>query len=638
MTTDKSKRKLVAVVHADVKDYSRMMGEDDEYTVRTLASNRQEMSRLVEIHDGSVRDTAGDGFLVEFPSVVDAVKFSVEFQRGMKKRNSDLPEAKKMEFRIGVNIGDVIQDGGTIYGDGVNIAARLESLADPGGICISGGAYEHVKNRLDVGFEHVGDKSVKNIAEAVPTYKVILEPGERAGAQAKSQQAKPAAWRLSYLIAAVIAVVVVASAAIWYFHFHSVPPRDKAPLVEEPAPKLPDKPSIAVLAFDNLSGDPKQEYFSDGITEEIITGLSKMPQLFVIARNSSFAFKGKPVSVQEVGRSLGVRHVLEGSVRKQGDRVRITAQLIDAQKGGHIWSDSYDRDMKDIFVVQDEITKQVMTALRVKLTDGEQARHWVDRQGEGFDRGACEVCEKALQARWYANQGTADGNAEAQKLAEEVIAMKPEWATGYAHLAVAHMNDALWGWSKDPRESLRKAHEMAKKALSLNESLGFVHYTLGWIYSLAGRYDEAVAEGERAVELNPNGADALALLGLFLNAASRPEEAIPILYKAMRLNPMPPAWYYTFLGQSYRLTEHYDKAMAEFEKGLRVAPDYASCLLGLAATYSQAGREQEARKTVSNFLRVNPKFSLEHYEKMAPYKDPTVRKRFIDALRKAGLK
>ena len=310
MKTDKSKRKLVAVVHADVKGYSRMMGEDEDYTVRTLAYNRQEMARLVKLHRGWVRDTAGDGFLVEFTSVVDAVKFSVEFQREMKKRNADLPDAKKMQFRLGVNIGDVIYDGGTIYGDGVNIAARLEGLADPGGICISGAAYEQVEKKLDLGYEYIGEKAVKNIAKPIPTYKVLIEPGKPAEPKQKSQQAKPASWRTSYLIAAVIGVLVVASVATWHFQFRSVPPPDKAPLAEELALKLPDKPSIAVLAFDNLSGDPKQEYFSDGLTEEIINGLSKMPYLFVIARNSSFAFKGKPVSVQEVGKKLEVRYVL----------------------------------------------------------------------------------------------------------------------------------------------------------------------------------------------------------------------------------------------------------------------------------------------------------------------------------------
>ncbi len=634
MTTDRTERKLVAVVHADVKGYSRMMGEDDEYTVRTLASNRQEMSRLVKVHKGRVRDTAGDGFLVEFPSVVDAVKFSVEFQREMKERNADLPEAKKMEFRIGVSIGDVIQDGGTIYGDGVNIAARLESLADPGGVCISGAAYGQVKKRLDVEFDYLGDKSVKNIAEPVATYKVLLEDIKPAGIKETSQQTKPPVWRLSYVMAAAVCVVVVAAMAVWYFHFHSAPPADKGLLAEGPALKLPDKPSIAVLAFDNLSGDPKQDYFSDGITEEIITGLSKIPQLFVIARNSSFAFKGKSVSVKEVGRQLGVHYVLEGSVRKEEDRVRITAQLIDAQTGGHVWSERYDRDLKNIFALQDEITRKVTTAMRVRLTEGEQVRHWRDRKA-GFNQ---EAYEKLIQARWYGFQMTADGNVEARKLAEEAISLEPRLANVYAVLAPVHWVDSLMGWTKDSGESGRKAYEMAKKAVSLDDTLDSGHYVLGAIYAFAGWYDEAIAEGERAVELNPNGAEGLAHLGLILNTVGRPEEAISILHRAMRLNPMPPAFYYQFLGLSYMLTAEYDKAIAELEKGLQVAPNHAACLLTLATTYSMAGREKEARQTVSELVRVNPKLSLEHLERVIQFKDPAVKKRFIDALKKAGLK
>ncbi len=578
MTTDKTKRKLIAVVHADVKGYSRMMGEDDEYTVRTLASNRQEMSRLVKLHKGRVRDTAGDGFLVEFPSVVDAVKFSVEFQREMKSRNADLPNAKKMEFRIGVSIGDVIQDGGTIYGDGVNIAARLEGLADPGGICISGAAYDQVKKRLDVGFEYVGDKSVKNIAEPVPTYKVLIEHSEHTDL------------------------------------------------------KPPDKPSIAVLAFDNMSGDPKQEYFSDGLTEEIINGLSKIPHLFVIARNSSFVFKGKPVSVQEVGKKLGVRYVLEGSVRKEEGRVRITAQLIDAQTGGHVWSERYDRDLSDVFALQDEVTLAVMRAMRVQLTEGEQAALW---QKKGLTNNL-EAFEKYLQGRQYRDQGTAGANAKAQQSFEEVIALDPGFAMAYTALAATHMYDALWGWSKDPRESGRKAYEMANKALALDDSLDIPHYTLGGVYATMHEYDKAIAEGERAVGLNPNGAEALACLGWFLNVAGRPAEAITVLEKAMHLNPMPPAFYYGILGSCYRSMNQYDKAIATLEKGIRVQPDNTGCLIGLAAAYSEAGRQEDALKTAAELLKLNPRFSAEAYAKI--YKDPAVAEQLINALRKAGLK
>jgi adenylate cyclase len=632
MTTDKSKRKLVAVVHADVKGYSRMMGEDEDYTVRTLASNRQEMSRLVKFHRGWVRDTAGDGFLLEFTSVVDAVMFAVEFQREMKERNAHLPDGKRMEFRIGVNIGDVIYDGGTIYGDGVNIAARLEGLADPGGICISGSAYEQVKKRLDVRFEYVGDKSVKNIAGPVSTYKVLLEHSGPTEAKETTEMAKRGAWWKSNLIAAATIVVLMASVAIWYFHFHPTPPPDKAPLAEEPALKLPDKPSIAVLAFDNLSGDPKQEYFSDGITEEIITGLSKNPHLFVIARNSSFTFKGKPVSVQEVGRKLGVRYVLEGSIRKEKDRVRITAQLIDAQTGGHVWSERYNRDLKDIFALQDEVTLAITGAMSVKLTEGEQAALW---QRKGLTTNL-EAFERALQGRECINQQTAMANDKARQLFEEAIALDPGFATAYAGLAYTYVADALWGWSQDPHESGRKAYQMANKALALDDSLDIPHWILGVIYVYMREYDKAIAGGERGVELNPNGADALAHLGFFLNVTGRPAEAVTVLGKAMRLNPMPPAGLYAWLGISYRLMDQYDKAIAILEKGLRVQPDNRACLLQLTATYSLAGRQEDARKTAAEFLRLNPKFSVEVMANF--YKDPAVAEKLINALRKAGLK
>ena len=632
MTMDKSKRKLVAVVHADVKDYSRMMEQDDKYTVRTLAFNRQEMSRLVKLHKGRVRDTTGDGFLVEFPSVVDAVTFAVEFQREMKRRNADVLEPKRMEFRIGVCIGDVIEDAGTIYGDGVNIAARLESLADPGGICISGSAYEQVKKRLDVEFEYLGEKSVKNIAEPVPAYKVLIGHGERAEAKREPQTAKPIAWRKSTLIAAMIGVVLVAAVAIWYFHFHSAPPPEKGQLAKEAALKLPDKPSIAVLAFDNMSDDPKQEYFSDGITEEIISGLSKMPHLFVIARNSSFAFKGKPVSVKEVGRQLGVRYVLEGSVRKEKDRVRITAQLINAQTGGHVWSERYDRDLTDIFALQDEVTLAVMRAMRVKLTDGEQAALW---QRKGLTNNL-EAFEKYLQGREYSIQITKDANDKAQRLYEEAVALDQDFALVYAKLAWTHYLNAQFRWSKDPRESGRKAYEIANKALTLDDSLDTPHYMLGMIYLNMHEYDKAVAEGERAVELNPNGHEALAFLGWFLAYSGRPAEAVIVLEKAMRLNPIPPAFQYSFLGCSYMLMGQYDKAIATLEKGLHVQSDNTGCLLNLTAAYGLGGRHQDASKTAAEFLRLNPNFSADAFAKL--YKDPAVRERLINAWRKAGLK
>ncbi|MEW6114845.1 MAG: tetratricopeptide repeat protein, partial [Thermodesulfobacteriota bacterium] len=432
--------------------------------------------------------------------------------------------------------------------------------------------------------------------------------------------------------AAAIIAVLVASVAIWYFHFHSAPPSEKASFAEAPALKLPDKPSIAVLAFDNLSGDPRQEYFSDGLTEEIINGLSKMPHLFVIARNSSFAFKGRAISVKEVGRQLGVRYVLEGSVRKEKDRVRITVQLIDAQTGGHVWSDRYNRDLKDIFALQDEVTLAVMRALRVKLTDGEQAALW---QRKGLTNNL-EAYEKYLQGREYSIQVTKAATVKARQLYEEAIGLDPRFAMAYAKLAYTHAIDAIWGWSEDPRESGRKAYEIANKALSLDDSLDTPHYMLGMIYLNMRQYDKAIAEAEKGVELNPNGHEALGLLGWFLNCAGRPAEAVTLLERAMRLNPMPPAIYYGFLGTSHMLMHRYEKATAILEKGVQVQPDNSPCLLYLAAAYSMAGRQEEARKTAAELLRINPKFSVETFAKL--YKDPAVRERLTDAWRQAGLK
>jgi adenylate cyclase len=634
MATGAARRKLIAVVHADVKGYSRMMGEDDEYTVRTLASNREEMYRQVKLNSGEVVDTAGDGFLVEFPSVVDAVKFSVDFQREMKTRNADLPEDRKMEFRIGVNIGDVIHDGGTIYGDGVNIAARIESLADPGGICISGAAYDQVKKRLELDYEYLGDKSVKNISEPVPTYKVFLEPGESSAGIRKPPLARQSSWTKSSVLVAGIILAVVASVATWHFYFQPAPSPDKIASEQAPELPLPDKPSIAVLPFNNMSGDPDQEYFSDGITEAIITGLSKMPRLFVIARNSSFAFKGKKADVKEVGRKLGVRYVLEGSVQKQRNRVRITAQLVDAQTGGHKWSERYDRELKDIFALQDEITLEIIRAMRVELTEGEQARLW--RRKRLTDN--LQAYEQFLQAREYTAQLNKAATTKARPLYEEAIAKDPQFATAYAMLSHLHLFEAMMGWSHDREASARQASKLAIKALELDETLDVPHYVLGLLFCYVGKHDQGIAQGERAVELNPNGTYALSYLGVFMNVAGRPEEGLSLIQRAIRLNPLPRSWQYWILGMSYKLMDQSEKAMAAYEKGLRINPEDTGCLLALVDSYVHAGRLEDARKTAKAFVKLDSKFSLKRFQSANIYKDKVFAKRLADNWRKAGLK
>jgi adenylate cyclase len=389
---------------------------------------------------------------------------------------------------------------------------------------------------------------------------------------------------------------------------------------------LPDKPSIAVLPFVNMSDDPKQEYLSDGITENIITGLSRIPRLFVIARNSTFFFKGKGVKVQQVAEELGVRYVLEGSFQRSGNRVRITAQLIDAITGSHLWAERYDRDLKDIFKVQDEITMKILTSMRVKLTEGEQdLRGKPPRNFEAF--------LKILQTQEYIQRFNIEGNIMGKRLAEEAIALDPEFARGYYCLASTYMMDVWLGLSKSPKESIDKAIELTQKAISLDPRDSRYYGQLGYLYGMLRDYDKAIAEGERAVALDPGGADVHAWLGMTLNNADRPKEAIPLFEKAIRLNPNGPAWYFQNLGSSYRMTERYQEAITQFKKALRITPNNITAHIGLACTYSLLGRDEEARAEAEEVLRLNPKFSLESYAKTSLSTD-----RVVDALRKAGLK
>jgi adenylate cyclase len=413
---------------------------------------------------------------------------------------------------------------------------------------------------------------------------------------------------------------------------HVIEALRKAGLPETPPLPLPDKPSIAVLPFVNMSKDPEQEYFSDGITEEIITALSKTPKLFVIARNSTFTYKGKAVKVQQVGRELGVKYVLEGSVRKAEDKVRITAQLVDAQTGHHLWAERYDRELKDIFALQDEITMNVIKALELRLTEGEQALIY----GGGTNN--LDAYLKFLQAFEYSRRMNPDDNQKAKRIFKEAIGLDPNYAVAYRLLGAAHMMDVWLGTTRSPRESLRKSAELARNALALDESLGTAYAMLGHIYILMRDYDKGIEAGQEAVELEPNGADSHAFLGMGLQLADRPEEAIKILKKAIRLNPMPQAWYLHNLASAYRNMGRYNEAIGWAKKAVgREASNVFSHLV-LVSCYSLAGREEEARAEATQVLRINPKFSMARFEKTTPQKNLEVKKRFVDALRKAGLK
>jgi adenylate cyclase len=631
MTAQEVKRKLAAILSADVKGYSRLMGEDEKGTVRTLNAYKEVMTRLIQHHRGRVVDAPGDNVLAEFASVVDTVECAVEIQKELKTRNADLPENRKMEFRIGINLGDVIEDGEQILGDGVNIAARLESLSEAGGVCISGTSFDQVRNKLELGYEYLGEQTVKNIALPVRVYRVLMAP-EAAGKVIGEKKAKPRQWQKAALIVGTFLIVIIAVVTVYHFFFRPASSIEVASKDKMAFP-LPDKPSIAVLPFVNMSEDKEQEYFSDGITEEIITALSKVPRLFVIARNSTFTYKGKAVKVRQVSEELGVRYVLEGSVRKAGDKVRITAQLIDALRGHHLWAERYDRDLKDIFALQDEITLKIINALQVKLTEDEQIIVF------GKSTNNLEAYLRLLKAREYGNPMTREGNLLHRQMAEEAIALDPRCAVAYLILSATHLRDLFFGWSESPEQSLRLAEELVKKAFAIDDSLGMAHAYLGRIYLTKKHHERAIAEGERALALSPNDDFVQAAFAITLYYSGRIEDAMALYKKAIRLNPFPPVWYLWGLGSCYRDTGRYEEAIGEFRKALHLYPDSLIPHLGLAATYSLIGRELEACAETAEILRIDPKFSLNrHARGFLFFKNQNDGDRYIESLRKAGLK
>ncbi len=583
MSEERAKRKLSAILSADVKGYSRLMGADELATVRTLEDYRQTMSAIIQQFRGRVVDSPGDNLLAEFASVVDAMESAVEIQKALKARNEELPEDRRMEFRIGINLGDVIEEGDRIYGDGINIAARIEGLAEGGGICISGNVYDQVKNKLHLDYENLGEHTVKNISEPVLVYGVGIE--KRGGL--------PGAVRNI---------------------------------------KVPQKPSVAVLPFLNMSGDPEQEYFSDGITEDIITDLSKISGLFVIARNSVFTYKGKSIKVEELGRELDVRYILEGSVRKVKDRVRITAQLVDAATGGHLWADRYDRDIDDIFALQDEVTRKIVSVLEVKLTVDDKTR----RSCKCKYTCSMEAYDYFLRGLEHFNRFTKKTNAQARQMLEKAIAFDPEYALAHSFLGHTYLLEWSYGWSQD-RRSVEKAFELAVKAVTLDFSLPQAHELLGNVYLWKKDHEQAIAELEKAVSLDPNFAAGFAGLGSVMAWAGRPEEALGMIKKAMRINPKYPDHYLWNLGHAYVLAERYEEAVSALKQVLERNPDFWPSHTLLAAAYFEMGREQEARSEAAETLKLNPDFSLDVWRQKCPFKYKETLERRFGALRKAGL-
>jgi TolB-like protein/class 3 adenylate cyclase len=681
MSPEKFRRKLAAILSADVKGYSRLMGEDEKGTVRTLNAYKEAMTGLIQHHRGRVVDAPGDNVLAEFGSVVDAVECAVEIQKELKTRNAELSENRRMEFRIGVNLGDVIEDGEQILGDGVNIAARLESLADAGGICISGTSYDQVENKLAFGYEYLGEQTVKNIAKPVRVYRVLMEP-EAAGKVIGEKKPRQRQVATIGLVSAVI--VVVAVIGIWKFYILSTPkpevtlkekivvsqaektptvappstevapkeelvppsPQKVSKLTVPPAPKvevaskekmvfpLPDKPSIAVLPFTKMSGEKELEYFSDGLSEGIINGLAKSDRIFVIARNSTFTYKGKPVKVKQVAEEMGVQYVIEGSVQQEGTRVRITAQLIDALTGRHLFSERYDRDLNNILNLQDEITLKVLTAVQVKLTTGEVARIY-EKGTKNLD-----AYLKVLQARELKGGTLNKERVErAMQLLEEAIALDPEYAYAYSVLSTAHFDLVIIAASESPRESLQRAVELGKKAIALDDSNSSIHAGLTFPYTYLREFDKAISEAEKAISLSPNSATAYWALGAALTLSGRPQESVPMLQKSLRLSPIPVhSQVLGLLASSYSLLGQYEEAIATYKRVLQIyGPDHLMAHLGQVMTYAWMGRENEVRAEGAEVLRIDPKFSWDRWIKGLPW-DQSRKDRLAEDLRKAGLK
>ena len=588
MAEDRATRRLAAILSADMVGYSRLMEADEAGTLAALKRHRVELiDPKIAQFGGRIVGTGGDSLLCEFASVVDAVQCAIDIQTAMTERNADLPEERRMQLRIGINLGDVIVEGADIFGDGVNVAARLEALAAPGGVCVSGTVREHAATKLPYAFEDMGDQTVKNMARPVHAWRIRPAVSSAPGATA---------------------------------------------LVDVPVP--PDKPSIAVLPFTNISGDPEQEYFADGITEDLITALSKIRWFFVIARNSTFVYKGRSVDIKDVGRQLGVRYVLEGSVRKAGNSIRISAQLIEAAGNRHVWAERYDRDIGDIFTLQDEMTAMIVTAIEPELGNAERELA-MRRPPDNLD--AWSLYQRAL---WHNYRFTEADLQLAKKYFKEAIAADPKFAQAYAGLAHNCYWMGLFGIAADLAGTLNEGLELARHAVSLDDEEPMGHFAMGRVQTLRRQYDSALSEFRRAIDLNASFAHAHYGLGWALTLYGRPEEALSSMDTALRLNPRDPLIFTYYSGRSVALlfvgrAEEAAEAAWRSTRGGMTNFYLPHCFE--AAVLVQLGRDREAAAAIARALEINPAVTLDFVRARLPIEDPTHHELFFSSLAKAGL-
>jgi adenylate cyclase len=583
---DSHSRRLAAILAADIAGYSALMGADEARTVRDLKGHQAVVLPMVGDFGGRIIDTAGDGILAEFSSVVNAVECAVAIQRAMADRNTAVEPTRRMQFRIGVNLGDVIYDDSRIFGDGINIAARLEGIAEPGGICVSAKVHDEIDGKLNLACRDLGEQQLKNIARPVRVYGIRLD-----GAAAPPM-AGPAT----------------------------------------PVQHADDKPSIAVLPFTNMSGDPEQEYFSDGITEDIITDLSKIGGLTVIARNSSFAYKGRPVDVRTVGRELAVRSVLEGSIRRAGQRVRITAQLIDTGSGGHVWADRYDRDLTDIFEVQDDVTHRIVESLKVTLSPADKAR-LADGETSNVHAYDCVLRGREFMLGKTKNLET---YKEAQKYFTKALELDPNYSLAYACRAFGYMFDYQNRWTENPDASLPLAEQNAALALAKDPNEPIAHVVTALVAIFEKDLKRARSHIDIALKLNPNLSMAHNILGNTLNLSGRPLEAIPSIERAMRLDPAFNAQHLHFLGLAYLLAGKYETAAVLFRQRIAQIPETDFTRVVLASALGHLGEYEEARRVWAELQKINPKYSFREHFARQPYRPEDV-ERIAEGFARAGI-
>jgi adenylate cyclase len=583
MADEGFKRKLTAILSADVVGYSRLMGQDEDITVQTLTKYRDVITSLITDHKGRVVDSPGDNILAEFVSVVNSLRCAWDVQQEIKSRNAELPHNHRMTFRIGINLGDVIEEGDRIYGDGVNIAARLEGLAEEGGICISGAVYDQIKIKLPFGYEYQGEQAVKNIREPIRVYKVLIE-------------------------------------------------KDVDEPILDKKLELPDKPSIAILPFVNMSGDPEQEYFSDGITEDITTALSRSSMLFVISRNSSFTYKGAAVDARRVSRDLGVRYILEGSVRKAGNHIRVTAQLIDGTTGNHIWAEKYDGELQDIFELQDKITQQVAATIQpqIYLFEGQK--------GISLDRPDVATWELLARAWKLFHEFTREGYASAEKLLRKIVTSEVKSSEANALLAGVIAMKIFFRYSSDAITDAKEALVFAKRAVSLNSNNEYAHIFLGLVQYALDKRELAIGEFRRAIEINPNCSLAYGPLGTVLSTKD-PDESIKNNMITLRINPRDPINFIRFssLAWAYFMKGKSSEGVHWARKAIQMNPHWRNAHFYLTTNLVKLDKLDEAEEAVKYYLEYYPDETISKIKAFWSYDNKEGLDQVYEALRKAGL-